>query len=129
MEGTKGTPLVRTPSLYERLGGQPMVTRVVDDYVVNVLVATDISAEEKKPFREGDITALKNKLVTQITTLTAAPPPSTGATAKAHVAGVQFTDSQRKAFQKALESNHLSAALRDELLTRLAPGRSPPVNQ
>jgi hemoglobin len=95
MEGQKPTPLPRVPStpqarvpnstqpigvgfpgersLYARLGGKAAITRVVDDFVKEVVADDRIHPEHKKHFREGDVAGLKTKLVNQIGMATGGP--------------------------------------------------------
>jgi hemoglobin len=49
-------------SLYQRLGGQPAITAVVDDFVANVAADPRIN----RFFARTDITHLKRELVDQI---------------------------------------------------------------
>jgi hemoglobin len=61
-------------SLYERLGGQPAITAVVDQFVANVAADTRINAF----FANADIPGLKAKLVDQICEATGGPCKYTG---------------------------------------------------
>src|SRR5262249_42745906 len=50
------------PSLYQRLGMEPAIVAVVDDFVANVVADPDIKEKHKKHFQEGDVAGLKKKL-------------------------------------------------------------------
>src|SRR5262245_49212315 len=78
MEGGKPTPLARTPSLYTRLGGEPGLTRLVDDLVANVVLSDKIKPEHKRHFVKGDVAGLKRKLIEQLGEATGGPQKYTG---------------------------------------------------
>lgn len=61
-------------TLYERLGGQPAITAVVDTFVANIAADTRINHR----FMETDITRLKRLLVEQICEATGGPCTYTG---------------------------------------------------
>ena len=66
------------PSLYERLGKEPAIVQVVDDFVANVVADENIKERHKKHFMEGDVALLKRKLVDQIGEATGGPQKYTG---------------------------------------------------
>ena len=70
-------------SLYERLGGQPAIVAVVDDFVGNVAKDKRI----KGFFAHTDIANLKTKLVEQICAATGGPCTYTGRDMKTVHAG------------------------------------------
>jgi hemoglobin len=72
-------------SLYERLGGQPAVVAVVDEFVGNVAKDKRINGF----FAHTDITNLKTKLVEQICAATGGPCTYTGRDMKTAHAGLQ----------------------------------------
>ena len=77
-------------SLYDRLGGQPAIVAVVDDFVANVAADTRINGQ----FARTDIPRLKRLLVEQICAGTGGPCTYTGRDMKsAHAAlGVSGAD-------------------------------------
>src|SRR5262245_33973100 len=83
LEREKPSPLPRTtsnllPSLYERLGGEERIIRVVDDFVVYVIEDPRIKPAHKRHFESGDVLSLKQKLVAQIGEATGGPQKYTG---------------------------------------------------
>jgi hemoglobin len=140
MEGTKPTPQQRnaatgpagTPvakkSLYERLGGEPAITRVVDDLIVLVVADPNIRPIHKKHFMAEDVAALKKKLVDQIGEATGGPQKYMGKNMKDAHKGMQITDADFDALAadvaKALDQNKVGKAEKDELLGMLASMRA-----
>jgi len=122
-EGQKPTPLRRATSLYERLGGEKAIAKVVDDFVANVVADEQIKEAHKKHFREGDVAALKKKLLDQIGEATGGPQKYTGKNMKDAHAGLGVTDKDFNALVadlvKALETNKVGKAEQDELLKML----------
>ena len=146
MEGQKPTPLKRAgtasqasvpdkpapepvakPSLYERLGKEPAVVQVVDDFVVNVVADPDIKEKHKKHFQEGDVAGLKKKLVDQIGEATGGPQKYTGKNMKDAHKGLEITNKDFDALVndlvKALDKNKVAKDDKDELLKMLGPMR------
>jgi hemoglobin len=137
MEGTKpvgkspptsapaSTPTTR--SLYERLGGEPAIVKVVNDFVANVVADPDIKDKHKKHFMEGDVAGLKKKLVDQIGEATGGPQKYTGKNMKDAHQGLAITDKDFDALvadlTKALDNNKVAAKDKEELLNMLAPMR------
>jgi hemoglobin len=66
-EGTKAAPMQK--SLYDRLGGKPAITAVVDDFVANVAADSRIN----RRFANTNIPRLKGLLVGQICEATGGP--------------------------------------------------------
>src|SRR5436305_8787601 len=82
MEGKKDKPLPRTPTLYTRLGGEPAITKVVDDFVANMILSKDIREPHKTHFVTGDVPKLKRSLINQIGSATGGPQVYTGRSMK-----------------------------------------------
>jgi hemoglobin len=103
-------------SLYERLGGQPAITAVVDDFVGNF--AGD--ARINRFFARTDIPRLKRLLVEQICAGTGGPCTYTGRDMKAAHAGMAITDAQFNALVedlvKSLDKFNVPAKEKGELL-------------
>src|SRR5262249_25633496 len=67
MEGQKPTPrqkpTAQKNTLYERLGGEPAIAKVVDDFVAEVVADPKIKDRHKKHFMDDNVAALKRKLI------------------------------------------------------------------
>jgi hemoglobin len=127
IEGQKETPLKRQPTLYERLGGEPAIVLVVNDFVTIVAADDRIREQHRKHFMEGDVAGLKKKLVDQIGEATGGPQKYTGKNMKDAHKGLEITNADFDALMadlvKALDNNKVPAAEKDELLRLLAPMR------
>ena len=121
MEASKPSPLKR--SLYDRLGGEKGITKVVGDFVANVAADPDIKEKHKRHFQEGDVAALKKKLIDQIGQATGGPQKYTGKDMRSAHKGLAITDKDFDALVadlvKALDNNGVGNADKDELLTML----------
>jgi hemoglobin len=121
MEGSKPSPGAR--SLYDRMGGEVVIVKVVDDFVTNVAADPDIKDKHKKHFQEGDVAGLKKKLVDQIGQATGGPQKYTGKDMKTAHQGLGITDKDFDALVadlvKALDNNKVGQAEKDELLKML----------
>lgn len=110
-----------TPSLYERLGGRPAITAVVDDFVANVAADDRINAQ----FAHANIPHLKKELVDQLCAGTGGPCMYTGldmktAHAGRHITGMQF-DALVGDLVKTLNKFKVPAREQNELLGILGP--------
>jgi len=127
-EGQKANPATRAASLYERLGGEKAIAKVVDDFVANVVADTKIKKKHKDHFEKGDVAGLKRKLIDQIGQATGGPQKYTGKNMKDAHKGLGIDDADFDALvadlRKALDDNKAAAADRDELLKMLAPMRA-----
>jgi hemoglobin len=123
--GSASTPTTR--SLYERLGGEPAIVKVVNDFVANVVADPDIKDKHKKHFMEGDVAGLKKKLVDQIGEATGGPQKYTGKNMKDAHQSLAITDKDFNALvadlTKALDNNRVATKDKEELLNMLAPMR------
>jgi hemoglobin len=130
MEGTKPTPVKRVSdkeqsakSLYDRLGGEKAIAKVVDDLVANVMADESYRPALKKHFKEGDVAGLKKKLVDQIGEATGGPQKYTGKSMKEAHKGLGITDAEFDALVndlvKALDANKVPKPEQDELLGML----------
>jgi hemoglobin len=121
MEKQKESPAKR--SLYERLGGEPGITAVVNDLVVNVVADPKYKEVHKRHFREGDVAGLKRKLIDQIGEATGGPQKYTGKDMKTAHAGLAITSQDFDALVVdligALDKNHVGEAEKKELLDKL----------
>src|SRR5262249_14428619 len=122
------TPPAAKPSLYERLGKEEAITKVVDDFVANVVADENIKERHKKHFMEGDVAGLKKKLVEQIGEATGGPQKYTGKNMKDAHKGLGITDADFDALVgdlvQALDRNKGPPADKDALLNLLARMRT-----
>jgi len=116
-------------SLYERLGGQPAITAVVDDFVGNVAADNRINGF----FARTDIPRLKKLLVEQICAGTGGPCTYTGRSMQAAHKGMNITDAQFNALvedlQKTLNKFKVPEKEQGELLAVLGPMKPQIVGQ
>ena len=108
-------------SLYDRLGGKPAITAVVDEFVAQVAADKRINAF----FAHTDIAHLKTSLVNQICEASGGPCKYTGRTMKeAHqgmgVSGADF-NALVEDLVKALDKFKVGKTERAELLGALGP--------
>jgi hemoglobin len=111
-------------SLYQRLGGQPAITAVVDDFVANVAADNRINHY----FARTDIPHLKKELVDQICQATGGPCTYTGRPMRVVHAGMHITDADFNALVqdlvKSLNKFNVPAQEQQELLGILGPLKS-----
>lgn len=107
-------------SLYERLGGQPAIQAVVDDFIGNVAGDTRINGF----FAHTDIPHLNNMLVEQICQATGGPCTYTGRSMKVAHAGMGVHDADFNALvedlAKSLNKFNVAQKEQNELLGALA---------
>lgn len=108
-------------SLYDRLGGKPAITAVVDDFVGNVAADKRINGF----FARTDIPRLKRLLVEQICAGTGGPCTYTGRDMKTSHAGMGVGDTHFNALVedliKTLDKFKVPQREKDELLGILGP--------
>jgi hemoglobin len=112
--------------LYERLGGKPAITKVVDDFVP--LAATDPKVnffrDGKYKLDDKGVAKLKEHLVNFIGMATGGPEKYTGRSMKESHAGMKITMDEFNALAgdlvKALEKNKVPADLQKELVDIVA---------
>jgi hemoglobin len=116
-------------SLYDRLGGQPAVTAVVDDFVGNVAADNRINGF----FARTDIPRLKKNLVDQICQGTGGPCMYTGRDMRTAHKGMNITDAQFNALVedlvKTLDKFKVPEKEKGELLGVLGPMKPQIVGQ
>jgi len=116
-------------SLYDRLGGQPAVTAVVDDFVGNVAADSRINSF----FARTDIPRLKKNLVDQICQGTGGPCTYTGRDMRTAHKGMNITDAQFNALVedlvKTLDKFKVPDKEKGELLGVLGPMKPQIVGQ
>jgi hemoglobin len=116
-------------SLYDRLGGQPAIVAVVDDFVGNVAADGRINGF----FARTDIPRLKRLLVEQICAGTGGPCTYTGRDMPSAHRGMNITNAQFDALVedlvKSLDKFKVPAQEKNELLGVLGPMRPSIVGQ
>jgi hemoglobin len=116
-------------SLYDRLGGKPAITAVVDDFIGNV--AGD--ARINKRFATADIPRLKMMLVDQICQASGGPCIYKGASMKDAHKGMKITDAEFNALVedlvKSLDKFKVGAQEKNDLLGALGGMKPDIVNQ
>lgn len=125
--GGGGKPGAATPAptakLYDRLGGQPAVEKVIDDFLRNVAGDTRISLF----FTNTDLPKLRARLIEQVCVATGGPCTYKGKDMKTVHKGMKVKDADFDALVEdlvqALDANHVAAADKAELLGLLAPMR------
>ncbi len=85
---TDGTTPATAKSLFDRLGGKPAITAVVDDFVVNLTADNRINAF----FANTDVPHLKTMLVDQICEASGGPCKYTGKDMKTAHTGMHVKD-------------------------------------
>jgi hemoglobin len=124
-----GTTMMEKKSLYDRLGGKPAITAVVDDFIGNVAGDTRIN----KRFATADIPRLKTMLVNQICQASGGPCIYTGASMKDAHKGMKITDAEFNGLVedlvKSLDKFKVPAQEKGELLTALGGMKGDIVNQ
>lgn len=108
-------------SLYDRLGGKPAITAVIDQFVANV--ASDKRINER--FATTDISRLKKNLVDQVCTASGGPCTYTGRDMKTTHAGMRVTTADFNALVEdlvaSLDKFKVPEAEKKELLGILGP--------
>lgn len=106
-------------SLYDRLGGKPAITAVVDDFIGNVAADARIN----RRFATADIPRLKTMLVDQICEATGGPCTYRGASMLDAHKGMKITDGEFTALVedlvKSLDKFKVPAKEKNELLSAL----------
>jgi hemoglobin len=126
---SSGGGVTAQKSLYDRLGGKPAITAVVEDFVGNVAADTRINQR----FAGTNIPRLKAMLVDQICEASGGPCKYTGRSMKAAHAGMKITDVEFGALVedlvKSLDKFRVPAGEKKELLSALAGMKAEIVGQ
>ena len=106
--------------LYDRLGKEEGITKVVDDFVAAVGANDKYPPKLKEHFKRPDVAGLKKKLVDQIGQATGGPQKYTGKTMKDAHKGLGITNDDFKALVEslveALKKNKVGNEEQKELL-------------
>ena len=125
----QSTVMAPQKSLYDRLGGTPAITAVVDDFVGNVAADNRINGF----FARADIPRLKKLLVEQICQATGGPCTYTGRSMQAAHKGMNITDAQFNALvedlKKTLDKFKVPEKEQGDLLAVLGPMKPQIVGQ
>ena len=117
--GTETIPAQQ--SLYDRLGGKPAISAVIDQFVANVAGDSRINGR----FATTDIPRLKGNLVDQFCMATGGPCEYTGRDMKTTHAGMKISNADFGALVedlvKALDTFKVPAREKGELLGLLGP--------
>ena len=109
------------PTLYDQLGGNPVVTKIVDDMLGHLIADKRISSF----FTNANIPRLKKSLVEQICSLTGGPCTYTGKDMVSAHKGMKINSAQFNALvedlQLALADNNVAIGPGNKLLAILAP--------
>jgi hemoglobin len=116
---SSGGDMTAQKPLYDRLGGKPAITAVVDDFVGNVAADTRIN----RRFAGTNVPRLKAMLVDQICEASGGPCKYTGRSMQAAHAGMKITDAEFGALVedlvKSLDKFRVPAEEKKELLSAL----------
>ena len=118
---------MKEKSLFDRLGGKPAITAVVDDFVARVVADRRIN----RFFANTDAPPFKAKLVDQICEASGGPCKYTGKDMKTAHAGMGIADADFGALvedlsitlDKFIQAKAISEKEKGELLNALAPMR------
>ncbi len=115
----------REVSLYERLGKEAGITKVVDDFVEAVVKNDKYPPKLKDHFKRPEVAVLKKKLVDQIGQATGGPQKYTGKNMKDAHKGLGITEADFNALvsslTQALAKNKVGEKEQQELLGLLGP--------
>ena len=108
-------------SLYERIGGDPVITAVVEETVETMAANPRVN----QSFEKVDLKRLKKMVVEQICALTGGPCRYSGDDMKITHAGLDITEAefvaQVETLRAALDRRHVGTREKNELLRLLAP--------
>jgi hemoglobin len=108
-------------SLYQRLGGEPALTAVVDDFVDHAAADPRVDFTRGGRYHQLDVPRLKRQLVNLVGQLTGGPQKYTGKDMKTLHAGMKITAAQFDALAAdlaaSLEKFKVPGREKDELLT------------
>jgi hemoglobin len=126
----KETPMAaKQASLYDRLGGKPAITAVVDDFIANVAGDDRINGR----FGATDIPKLKSRLVDQVCNATGGPCTYTGKDMKTAHTGMRIQEAEFNALVedliKSLNKFKVGKQEQSELLGALGSMKGDIVNQ
>jgi hemoglobin len=109
--------------LYQRLGGEPVVTAIVDSFIERFADDTRVAPT----FAKTDIAKFRRLLIEQICNLTGGGCTYTGRSMPSSHEGMKITESQFNAIvedlQDAMNRQRIPIDLQNELIATLAPLR------
>ena len=108
-------------SLYERIGGEPVITAVVEETVETMAANPRVN----QSYEKVDLKRLKKMVVEQICALSGGPCIYSGDDMKITHAGLDITEAefvaQVETLRAALDHQHVGTREKNELLRLLAP--------
>ena len=111
-------------SLYDRIGGAPVITAIVDSFIARFADDTRVAPT----FAKTDIPKFRRLLIEQLCNLTGGGCVYTGRDMKSAHEGMHITESQFNALvedlQEAMALQRVPIGLQNELIARLAPLRA-----
>jgi hemoglobin len=111
-------------SLYDRIGGTPVLTAIVDSFIARFADDTRVAPT----FAKSDIPKFRKLLIEQFCNLTGGGCTYTGRDMKSTHEGMHLTESQFNALvedlQDAMTLQRVPIELQNELIAKLAPLRS-----
>jgi hemoglobin len=129
LSACSGMNMKKDANLYDRLGGKPAITAVVDDFVANVAADKRINAR----FANANIDRLKQMLVAQICAGTGGPCSYTGRDMQSAHKGMNISDAEFGALVEdlvaTLDKFKVPAKEKQELLAVLGPMKPAIVGQ
>jgi hemoglobin len=129
LSACSNTAMNKEASLYDRLGGKPAVTAVVDDFVANVAADTRINGR----FANANIGRLKQMLVEQICAGTGGPCVYAGRDMQSAHKGMNISDAEFGALVEdlvtTLDKFKVPAKEKQDLLSVLGPMKPAIVGQ
>ncbi len=119
--GAQAQPTPGDDSLYQSIGGQSGLVRLMDDFMVRLLADTRM----RPFFKDADQAALKKQLVLQFCEVSGGPCRRDGPTMKEAHDGMDITRGDFNALvevlQDAMDAQGVPFAAQNRLLARLAP--------
>jgi hemoglobin len=129
LSACSGMSMKEDANLYDRLGGKPAITAVVDDFVANVAADQRINAR----FANANIDRLKQMLVAQICAGTGGPCSYTGRDMQSAHRGMNISDAEFGALVEdlvtTLDKFKVPTKEKQELLAVLGPMKPAIVGQ
>ena len=115
-------------SLYERLGGEPAITAVVDDFTARAAADPKVNFLRGGKYATVDVPKLKKHLVNLVCSVTGGPQKYTGRDMKTLHKGMAITDAEFDALAAdlvaSLDKFKVPAKEKDELLKIVASTRA-----
>lgn len=119
--GAQAQTTVTDDTLYQQLGAQPGLTRLMDDFMTRLLADSRMGPF----FKDADHEHVKKELVTQFCEVSGGPCKRKGPDMKKAHAGMDITKSNFNALvevlQKSMDAQGIAFTTQNKLLAKLAP--------